>query len=310
MKTNANLFTQVLIRSFLLSGGVALAMLLLPICEVFAAAPPIAPVQESVSRALSFGSGVYGYPSATKSKRRPAGGRKGKSSFFDLESGMVNVDVFVGMAFNSVSGDYLEYQKTYYETGSRIFNGNGAFTNLNSVIGGVQARIFPMHENKGLISQLSIAAGASMFRKGFEHNVQFLFKPDNIEYDDFTTIKETYKAEFLSTFITARFGKRIYADAGLSMDWFLGGIKIFEMKRATVGDSAFLGTFETSYLTKANLTKQTMAGTSLAWLFGIGGNITPNFGLRIMNQMSSTFFKESGSFKNYQLSIQATATIF
>ena len=234
--------------------------------------------------------------------------------FFEMESRLFNVDLFIGGASNTASGDYLDYQKLYYQTNSTSFTSlGGQFSNFYYLTGGFQVRIAPMHYSKGFLSQVSGYLGFAFLKKGFSHEIGFANSA--VPYVDRMQISESYNANFLSTQLVLRVGQRIYVEGGVSVDWFLNGLKTQKIVRTTDStqvkpvSQAFLGGFSSEFNAKANLTSTTMAAASLGLVFGIGGQITPMFGLRFINTVNSTFFKETGTLKNFQSSIQATCTI-
>lgn len=255
-------------------------------------------------------------PSVVKenAKKRPPAKKQGRRGpgFFDIETNRFNIDAFIGAGYNMASGDYLAYQETYYQTGSETFVGTGSFSNFFAFNFGAQARMFPLHDNAGFISNLSVSLGVMYLKKGFSHDVQFQNKA--LKYEDVTTIKEEYNAHYLSTQLNLRLGKKIYIEGGVSLDILMGGTKVFDLVRSadsteTSTATPYKGPFVTGNKTTYTLTSEAMAGASLGWTFGAGFQVIPMFGVRFFNTYSTRFFKESNPLTNYQPSLQLIFTI-
>jgi hypothetical protein len=217
----------------------------------------------------------------------------------------LNADFFAGPSMNFASGDYIDYQKLYYNTVNPNFQITGSFKNQTFFTAGAQVRIFPFRKPESLLSALSFTTGLSFLQKGFIHNVVLVNK--GLDYPDETRINEKFNASFLASHLMARYGKRLYLEAGISIDWFLSGVRNQELIRKTSGDKAYLGAFETSTSVDYNLTTNTMKRQSLGWVFGIGYQFTNMLGVRFFNNLNSGFFKDS-NLKNYQPSLQITVS--
>jgi len=215
-------------------------------------------------------------------------------------------DAFIGPSINYASGDYLEYQKQYYSTANPNFKIQGKFTNHIYFTAGAQARCYPFRKPKSILSGLAFSGGFSFLQKGFKHEIGFANTA--LDYLDETRINDQFLASFLSTHLMARFGKRLYIEAGISLDWFLSGIRSQEIIRKTSGDNAYLGGFETKEAIDYNLTTKTMARQSVGWVFGLGYQITHTFGCRFYNNFNKGFFKD-GDLSNYQPSVQVTISL-
>jgi hypothetical protein len=214
-------------------------------------------------------------------------------------------DVFVGPSMNFASGDYIDYQKLYYGTANPNFSITGTFKNQTFFTAGAQARIFPFRKPESALSALSFTAGLSFLQKGFTHDVLLVNK--SLDYLDETRLKEEFNASFLASHLMVRYGKRLYAEAGISIDWFLSGVRNQELLRKSSGANAYEGPFETTANVDYNLTTKTMNSQSLGWVFGVGYQITDMFGVRFFNNLNTGFFKDS-KLQNYQPSLQVTVS--
>lgn len=214
-------------------------------------------------------------------------------------------DLFVGPTMNFASGDYIDYQKLYYGTSNSNFSISGTFKNQTFFTAGAQARVFPFRKPESPLSALSFTAGLSYLQKGFTHDVLLVNK--SLDYSDETHLKEEFNASFLATHLMVRYGKRLYAEAGVSIDWFLSGVRNQELLRKSSGANAYQGPFETTANVDYNLTTKTMNSQSLGWVFGVGYQITGMFGVRFFNNLNSGFFKDS-KLQNYQPSLQITVS--
>lgn len=214
-------------------------------------------------------------------------------------------DLFIGPSMNFASGDYIDYQKLYYGTANSNFSITGTFKNQTYFTAGAQARVFPFRKPESPLSAISFTAGLSFLRKGFTHDVLLMNK--GLDYTDETHLKEEFDATFLASHLMVRYGKRLYAEGGISIDWFLSGVRNQELLRKTSGPDAYLGAFETTANVDYNLTTKTMNSQSLGWVFGVGYQITDMFGVRFFNNLNSGFFKDS-KLQNYQPSLQVTVS--
>jgi len=221
----------------------------------------------------------------------------------------VYADLFVGPSMNFAKGDFLEYQKQNYLTTNPNFLIDGKITNIRSFTFGAQARIYPFRKPESLLSALSFCMGGSYLRKGFSHEFGLQNKDTSLKYLDETRIKGKWDAYFLSTFLTARYGKKLYLEAGISIDWFLSGVRNYELTRSTSGENAYQGAFTTKLQSNDNLSSKIMAKQSVGWVFGVGYQIADYIGFRIYNNFNSHFFKNGADFSNYQPSIQVTFSL-
>lgn len=241
-------------------------------------------------------------PAKKSTPKSSTPGKKSEAKFF-------NVDIFGGPSINRVSGDYLLFQEQYYEGGNTKFPTNGSFKSYTWFTAGAQIRIAPFVEIGNGLADLSFALGGMYLQKGFTHDV--LLQNKSLTYEDKTMLKETFKAQYVSTQLMVRYGRALYAEVGLNLDWFLNGVRKQDLTRTSQGDTSnailkdgFTAQSSRSY----TIPKDLMATPGLGWSFALGYNFTPMFGLRWFNTTNSKFFKDSG-LRNFQSCFQATITI-
>jgi hypothetical protein len=215
-----------------------------------------------------------------------------------------HLDAFAGPSLRLASGPYLDYQETYYQTKNPNFKIEGSFSNKTAAMGGLQARYRLF--NQGPARFLQLGLGAQYLTKGFEHNIQLTNTALN--YIDRTSIKESYEARFLQTYLLVRYGNRLFVEAGVGLDWFLSGEKTRDVTRASEGAGAYEGPFSTTVPGNWYLSGKTMARSSLSWVFAAGYQIHPNFGARILTHLGSGFFKEGDALRVIQPSFQLLFT--
>lgn len=240
-------------------------------------------------------------------KSKPQMLQHGKKKSKVFEDRPFNVDIFVGYAKNYASGDYVEYQKQYAKFGYDKFVATSEVSDFNTVTAGLQLRGFPFMDSEGFITQLSGIFGLGYMRKGFNNNTQI--QNNNLDYSDITQLNETIRADYLSTFFMARWGRTIFLEAGFCMDFFIQGSRSQEIIRTTSGAKAFKEPFSTSTTFRYIMTSKTMSTVSVGGIAGIGYQIHPLAGIRVSGTINPYFFKEGPSFSNFQPSIQAFITL-
>lgn len=228
---------------------------------------------------------------------------------------MLNADVFIGPAFMRTSGQLLQYQTQYYQTGTNEIYVNGAINPRATFLQyGAQIRFSPFYDKSGAMSWLSIGIGAFNQQKSFKHD--FMLENRMVPYNDMTQVNETFKASYLAIPLSVRFGNRLYAEAGISIENLLGGEKRQTIRRATeaknnngVTTQPFQPAFDTGVEYNYALTNKTMKSTNTGIVFGGGAHITRNIGLRLLGYYSTGFFNDGSELKQLTLSAQAIFTI-
>lgn len=243
-------------------------------------------------------------------KKRPkkrSSGNRSKGGKRDSNIKMLNGDLFVGAALNYASGNFIEFQNEFYQSRSELFPSEIKTNDFKGFTFGGQFRVHPILNQGNFLEYIGFSIGLSYLRRGF--GSEFVMQNLGLDYTDKTSISETYKANFLSTPILFRYGGKLYLDVGPSFDWFLSGKKNYSLKRSTEGDKAYNGPFNTDQTApEEKLSSDLIKSGGVSWNFGAGYNITNMFGIRVMGNSSSTFFKEGANMKNLQLSFQATVT--
>ncbi len=234
-------------------------------------------------------------------KRRPPNRKRGKGN--DREIQFVHGDLFVGLGINFASGEYLDYQKGYYNTSNSKFLYNGEFSTISTQINfGGQVRINPFKMFEGPLSLLGFVAGGSFLQRSFNH--KFSLYNSGLPYDDQSTISEDFhSSHFLGQFMV-RYGYRLFGEVGVSSNMFLAGFRKQEMNRFTSGDDVFGDGLEVNSSNNFNLTSDVMASGNLGWCFGIGYQMHKFAGLRLFGYFDSRYFKEGPDLSHFQPSVQ------
>ncbi len=237
-------------------------------------------------------------------KRRPPNRKRGKGN--DREIQYVHGDLFVGLGVNFASGEYFDYQKGYYNTTNPNFLYNGEFTQ-NSVqmnFGG-QVRINPLKTIEGPLSLLGVVIGGSFLQRSFSHKfVLFNDAFSNKDYNDQSTITESFhSSHFLGQFML-RYGYRLFGEVGISSNMFLAGYRKQDLNRFTSGADVFGSEFEVNSSNNFNLTSDVMASGNLGWCFGIGYQIHKYAGIRLFSYFDKRYFKEEPDLSHFQPSVQ------
>jgi hypothetical protein len=234
-------------------------------------------------------------------KRRPPGRKKNKG--VDREIQMVNGDLFIGLGVNFASGDYLEYQKSYYNTSNPRFLYNGEFTTTSTQMNfGGQVRVNPFKDFTNHLSMLGFVVGGSFLQRSFSH--KFGLFNDGLPYEDQTTITEDFhSSHFLGQFMI-RYGYRLYGEVGITTNMFLAGYRKQDLNRYTTGDNVFGGGFEVNSSNNFNLTTDVMASGNVGWCFGVGFQFHRFVGARLMGYYNTGYFKEEPDLTHFQPSFQ------
>jgi len=239
-----------------------------------------------------------------KRKQQRRGGKKSKSP---EGVKMLNLDLFIGPSMNLASGNFVEFQKEYYETGSTLFPTEVKTTDFYWVNAGGQLRVNPFLESNPILSYLGFAFGLNYFQRGYAS--EFVMQNLSLKYLDQTSIKESYRTNYIGSSLMIRFGNRLYAEAGASLDWLLFGKKTFELSRFSFGEESYDGEFSTGQTSTENLDSKIIKSGGLGWCFSLGFNFTDYVGIRAFANTNSTFFKEGANLTNQQFSLQAAVTI-
>lgn len=240
-------------------------------------------------------------------RKKPKMLQRGQKKKNEYEERPFNVDVFIGYAKNYASGDYIEYQKLYHTQGTDVFTTSGSISDFNTLTGGIQMRGFPFMDHEDFKSKLSGILGIGYLRKGFTNDVQL--QNNGLNYTDITQLKEIFRANYLSAYFMARYGRLLFFEAGFNLDFFLTGARSQQIIRTTSGDNAVKGPFSTSHTANFTLDSKVMSSVSLGFVGGIGYQIHPLAGIRISATINSKFFKEDPNFSNFQPSVQAFITM-
>lgn len=275
------------------------------------------PIRISVLLAILFAlctGAVYAQKGKGKrlKSKKPASGSKGSSRSSGKNVGpppdirFLYVDGFLGYGINRASGDYFGYQETYYESANPSLVLSGKFNQFNVPTGGVQVRINPFHTHHGFLSLFSANVGLSYISRGFSHEISLVNQ--KLDYLDQTRLTETYRASFVGMHYMVRVGRKLYAETGLSLDFFAGGRFTRELVRSTSGENAFGGSFTVTEDAALNLTSKVMKPLGPAWVAAAGYQIMPQVGVRIFYSRNGSYFGSEPNLRNSQISFQLNGT--
>jgi hypothetical protein len=243
-------------------------------------------------------------PPATEelAKRRR---RTGKSGLFpELEIFRHNLDIFLGPALHIGNGTFFDEIEAGISKSSTTFK-PGAIT-INKIFfsgtGGVQYRNTPWNEKDGLAGMLSFSAGLGFQQRGYEYKYEYSSIKQSDTITDFFNINESCRANYLTIPISARIGRRIFLDAGITMDFMIFGTTevILERSAGYTGDprknpgySSFFGGYTRSYRIQ-----KAVPLMSLGYAVFGGINFSENIGIRLGANMNNAFFKENSNPSN------------
>lgn len=279
----------------------AIVLIVLVTFDSVAIAPKKNLIEKQVLENQSLGKMVG--PKKKKPKMMQHGQKKKKV----YEDRPFNVDIFIGGAKNYASGDYVEYQKSYALLSTDNFKYTSTTSDFNSMNFGIQMRGFPFMDYEDFKSKLSGIVGVAFLRKGFDNEV--ILENTALNYTDITKLKESIRANYLSSYFMARYGRLIFVEVGFTLDWFIQGTRLQEISRATSGENAYIEPFTTNYTSRFSLDGKTMSKVSLGWIGGVGYQVHPLAGIRIGATINTGFFKDGPDFTNFQPSIQAFVTL-
>jgi len=243
-----------------------------------------------------------------KSKKKSGSKTRVKKS--DNKSGikMLNGDFFIGPTSNIATGNFIELQRLFYESGSDKFPTEFTSKNFIWFTAGGAIRINPFADSNPYLAYLGFSLGVSYFQRGFSSSLRM--QNLNLDYTDETIINESFNANYLSNSILVRYGNKIYIEGGVTIDWFLNGNRTYELKRATSGENAYEGSFETfQKQPDEKLSSEQIKNGGIGFCMGLGYNITKAFGLKVNAHNNSMYFTSGANISNLQLSALATILI-
>lgn len=256
--------------------------------------------------------------SGENSGRRRRRSGKGSSLLDDLEIFRHNADVFAGPAYHISSGDFFSNLDAFSQKNknSSFFRDSVSYqTNFISATGGAQYRIIPNHKDRGFLSLISYAAGISIQRRGYSFSYESNIKnlPDSVSNS--LTITEKVRATYVNIPLSARLGKRVFVEGGISLNFLLSGTSQVNMDRqqnvngTKVVDNPVNATIEP----RRSLGK-VLPFVSPGLIFSAGMYFNENLGFRFCANLPGNFFKadsnpDKSNFKSTVLSLQLLGCI-
>lgn len=292
-------------RGYLLNSIIAGIIL----CELVTVIPSFAFTPTTDPPESGFTSQLY--------RRKP--GRK-KGMFDELEVFKHNLDIFAGPGHHSGSGPYLDQLVTELRSGQTNFGVTTVNSNANFFImtGGVQYRFCPGHKARGFENLLSYAIGLSYLRRGFEYDFEKRSSKTSLEFTDNLIVTNKIRANYLAIPLSIRLGRRIYLEAGTTVDVLIKGSSTSKLERNsgltsnTGNDDGYLSTFGIN--DRVSGLRQVVPFARLGMTLSGGFYFDENIGLRFCANINNGFFKpetnpENSNFGSTMFSIQLTGCL-
>lgn len=231
--------------------------------------------------------------------------RRGKSGIFpELEVFRHNLDIFLGPSVHIADGNFFDELEAEITKTSATFKPGTVTMNkiFFSGTGGIQYRNTPWNDKNGIAGLVSFSAGLAFQQRGYEYKYEYASVKQSDTITDFFTLSQNCRANYLTVPLSARIGRRIFLDAGITMDFLILGTTEVILERSAgytgnptknPGYSSFFGGYNRSY----NIRKAVpMMGLGYA-IFG-GINFSENIGIRVGANLNNTFFKENSNPSN------------
>ena len=227
--------------------------------------------------------------------------RRKKGLFDEMEIFKNNLDVFAGPSIHSGSGDYLGALTEGMKAPQTNFESRGSVdAGFISAVAGIQYRIIPGHKDKGITSLLSYAAGLSYQRRGYSYEFEKRRIGVDAKYvNDNVLIKEKVRANYINVPLSVRFGRRLFIEAGLSLDFLLSGKSDFYLERAMAPSDNSNGNDGVTdfYVIHERVSKLDKVLPFVSPGFQVSGglNFNENLGFRMAGNFNRAFFKSGVS---------------
>ncbi len=212
-------------------------------------------------------------------------------------------EIFIGLTSSFAFGDYMEYQRSFGDVTYPETSIKSNIKPLYSATAGYQA-VFGSRDTIGPLSLFQASIGANFFRRGFRHEYTSVYEPAGLNTKDKMTFSEIYKINYLSVPLNVRYGKRWFAEAGLSYDLYFFATRKHIIDRKVSGSGAFEGGFEASETTRyfflKNIFRQNIYG------FNLGGGywLTDKVGLRLMAHYNGNAFSGASKLNTCNLQFE------
>ena len=251
--------------------------------------------------------------SASSRRRRKRSGSKA-SIFDEMEIFRHNGDIYAGPAMYSGSGPFLDELLKELKVNQAGFGVSEGSVNANfyTVSAGAQYRICPGFKERGFLNLLSYAVGLNYQRRGYSYKLEKASTFNSAQVTDLLTITDNIRTNYIGVPISVRLGRRLFIEAGLSLDIMISGYSDFVLERSAgtsfpAENPGFLPSFGDKQA-KTSMRK-VVPLVSPSFAASTGFYFNENTGIRFMANFSNAFFKantnpENLNFGTTMLSIQ------
>jgi len=235
-----------------------------------------------------------------KKRRRPGAG----GLFPELEIFRHNLDFFIGPSVHIANGTFFDELEAEITKSSATFQPGKVTTTkmFFSGTGGLQYRNTPWYDKNGIAGLLSFSAGLAFQQRGYEYKYEYGSVKQSDTLTDYFTLSQNCRANYLTVPLSARIGRRIFLDAGITLDFLILGTTEVILERSAgytgnpvknPGYSSFFGGYNRSYSIQKAVP---LMGLGYAVFGGI--NFSENIGIRVGANLNNTFFKENSNPSN------------
>jgi Outer membrane protein beta-barrel domain len=212
----------------------------------------------------------------------------------------LKIEAFLGFSASFAQGSYIDYQRSFHGVSETESVVSGSIQPILFGTIGVQARYQLFKE--GDLSPLQLSIGLQYHQKGFKNKFESTYtSPSN--YTDFTQYEETYKLDYLSIPIQARWGNKFFGALGFSLDYYVSGTKSQNLTREQSGQGAVNGGFSGDLNQKSKLSTSEINGSSTGFVLGGGVQFTKSALLLQANFSGKTFKNLPANFSNITLQL-------
>jgi Outer membrane protein beta-barrel domain len=245
---------------------------------------------------------------AMRRRKRPGS----KSMFGDLEIFKKNLDIFIGPGYHSGSGVFLDDLALNLNAAQKGFSMSEVKVDASffTLMLGAQYRYIPKFKDNGFASYLSYAAGLSFQRRGYEFSQTRILNTGNPAITDVFILKGKVRSSYINIPLSVHFGRRVFLEAGLSLDVLVSGKMEQTLDREKqVDESILTNSGSLSFgaaLVGENKTNSIQPFVSPGFTYGAGMFFSENVGIRFMATYNNKFFVTGSNPENSNFS----STIF
>lgn len=249
---------------------------------------------------------------AMRRRRKPGS----KASIFgNLEIFKQNVDIFIGPGYHSGSGVFLDDLALNLDAVQKGFNKSEVMVDASffTLMLGAQYRYIPKFKEDGFPSYLSYAAGFSFQRRGYEFSQTRILTSTSPAITDVLILTQKVRSSYVNIPLSVHFGKRVFLEAGLSLDVLVSGKMDVTLDREKQVDETTLpGSGSLSFgaaFVGEKKTNSIQPFISPGFTYGAGMFFSENVGIRFMATYNNKFFvtgsnPENSNFSSTIFSIQ------